>query len=445
MRIGILSLILLIVTGIGYGEEKISLDSCRQMALQHNKQLLIGQERIKQAQYREKTARAAYLPALDFEGGYVYNEKNLAVLNKDIQLLLEKFIPKDYITYDIQNVFAGAITITQPIYMGGKILAFNNIIKLAENLAHQEQNLTAENVIYSVDVVYWQVVSLKAKEDVARQYVALLDTLGQNVNAMIREGVATRSDALSVSVKRNEAMVDLTKVENGLALSRMALAQICGLPIDYSFTLCDEISTKTSHFSLPQHININDVYRRRNDVKALKTAIKICEQEAKVERAAMLPQIALIGAYSVSNPNSFHGFENKFDGMFSVGATVKIPIWHWGGNYNKYKASKSEITIANLTLEDAMSKISLQVQEAYFKRNEAQKIYTTALSNSANAEENLRTAMLGFREGVITSTKVMEAQTAWLNAQSQLIDSSIDIRLCDVYLSKVLGTLSLNY
>jgi outer membrane protein TolC len=64
-----------------------------------------------------------------------------------------------------------------------------------------------------------------------------------------------------------------------------------------------------------------------------------------------------------------------------------------------------------------------------------------AQSSVQKADENLRTATLGFREGVISSTTVMEAQTAWLQAQSQKIDAEIDVKLSQVNLKKALGVL----
>ena len=64
-----------------------------------------------------------------------------------------------------------------------------------------------------------------------------------------------------------------------------------------------------------------------------------------------------------------------------------------------------------------------------------------ATINVDKANENLRCANLGFKEGVIPSTDVMEAQTAWLQAQSQKIDAEIDLKLSQVNLKKALGTL----
>ena len=120
---------------------------------------------------------------------------------------------------------------------------------------------------------------------------------------------------------------------------------------------------------------------------------------------------------------------------------MTIPIWHWGGNYNKYKAAKSEVNVMKLQLEDAKEMIELQVSQAAFKAREAMKTYTMTSSNLEKANENLRQAELGFKEGMLTVDNVMEAQTAWLKANSENVDAEIDVNLCRVYLSKVLGTM----
>ena len=468
--------IMAMVLGTGAGYAVVPLDSCRSMALRHNKEILIANQKIAAAQYQKDQAKAAYLPSIDFVGGYMYNQKNISLIEEDALLPTKTFnpatgsydfnllmdpstgkpvmvngqvvptqvalLPKEAMTYDIHNVFAGALTLTQPVYMGGKIKAMNDITRYAEALATTMRNKAVEDVVYQVDAAYWQVVSLKAKERLARSYVNLLDTLNHNVEAMVHEGIATKADALSVAVKLNEANVDMTKVTNGLALSRMLLSQLCGLPVNTTFTLADEDSERLGEQPLvATSYNMDDVYARRHDINALQLGVKIYEKKAKVAMSDMLPQVALMGMYSVSNPNSFNGFKNKFGGAFSVGATLKIPLWHWGGNYNKYRVAKTEAVIQNLELENARDKIALQVNQASFKAQEAIKTYESTRSNLAKAEENLRMAQIGFKEGVMPVDNVMAAQTAWLKANSEVIDAQIDVQLCNVYLSKVLGTM----
>ena len=457
-------------------QDVVSLDSCRQMALKSNRQLMISQRAIDKARYQKEEAFAAYLPAIDFAGGYTYNQRKLSIFDSDQMLPTKSFdpatgqyefnlvknpatgepilhdgqpipstvalIPKSAMEYDIHNVFFGAITLTQPIYMGGKIVAMNKITRDAETLARNMHDNEVENVIYAVDAAYWQVVSLKAKHELATSYVALLDSLDRNVRLMFDQGVATRADVLSVDVKFNSAQVDLAKVENGLVLSRMALAQVCGLPVNTVFTLKDEGITEAHLTAEVAHdYNMEDVYARRPDLEALRMGVEIAGHQKQVALSSMLPNVALIGAYSFSNPNMYDGFKKRFKGAFSVGAMVTIPIWHWGGNYNKYRAAKVDETIMELKLSDARTMVDLQVRQAAFKTTEAYKTYNTAKSNLASADENLRCADLAFREGMATTDNVLEAQTAWLKAHSEEIDAMIDVHLCNVYLSKCLDTL----
>jgi outer membrane protein TolC len=148
-----------------------------------------------------------------------------------------------------------------------------------------------------------------------------------------------------------------------------------------------------------------------------------------------------MGGYNVTNPNVLNGFQRKFGGFWNVGVLVRVPIWNWGDVMYKVRASKGATSIASLELLEAREKIELQVNQNTFRVNEANKKLSMAQSNIARAEENLRTANIGFQEGVITLTTVMEAQTAWLQAQSQKIDAEIDVKLSQVDLQKSLGTL----
>lgn len=455
----------------------VPLDSCRAWALESNKQLMMSRAGIQKARYQKEEAFAAYLPSLDFTGGYAYNQRELSIFDSDQLLPTQSFnpatgkyefnlvkdpvtgipikgpngqyipstvalIPKEAMTYDIHNVFFGALTLTQPVFMGGKIVALNRITRDAEVLAEALHNNEAANVVYAVDAAYWQVVSLKAKYSLATSYVALLDSLSSDVHAMFDQGVCTRADVLSVDVKLNSARVDLNRVENGLVLSRMALAQVCGLPVDTTFPLADEDMSAASVTDKAQLYDMADVYSRRQDLQALRMGVQIAGHKAQIARSSMLPTVAVVGAWNVSNPNMYDGFKKEFKGAFSVGATVTVPLWHWGGNYNKYRAAKVDEQIMQMRLDDAYTMVDLQVRQAAFKASEAAKTYRTAESNLASADENLRSATLAFAEGVATAENVLAAQTAWLKAHSEQIDAMIDVRLCDVYLSKCLGTLN---
>ncbi len=453
----------------------VTLDSCRHMALRNNKEIQQASMGIEKAAYQRKEAAAAYLPQFDLTAGYIYNSRKVSLIKEDQLLPTKSFnpqtgqydynllidpttgypvqvngqyvpttvalLPKSGMTYNIHNLMGGALTVTQPIYMGGKITAMNQITELAQQLAQEMLDGKVEDVIYNVDATYWQVISLCAKQKLARSYVGLVEKLDNDVKAMVNEGVATLANQLAVDVKLNEANVDLTKVDNGVTLSRMLLAQLCGLPVNTMMTLADEGHDELNISLAPSTYNLDEVYSKRHDVRSLELATKIYDQQVKVARSEMMPKLAAVAAVHATNPNSYDGFENRFGAAFSVGATLRMPLWHWGGLSNKVKAAQVEANVKRLELDDAKEKIALQISQAAFRYQEAFKTYEATKANLAQANENLRIADLAFKEGMGTVDDVLTAQTAWLKANSEKIDAEIDVQLTHEFLDKVMGTM----
>lgn len=488
LRMAVAAALLLLPVAEGGAQTVLSLDSCRALAIANNKELLISGEKINAAHYRKRAAFTNYLPEISASGGYIRNQREISLLSDAqksaisglgttvggaftqagqllaqsspqmaqqlaplFQVLQGQLVPTfdavgqsliDALRTDTRNVFAGAITLTQPLYMGGKIRAYNKITNYAEQLARQQHNTGMQEVILSTDQVYWQVVSLVNKKKLAESYLSLLRKMDGDVQKMIAEGVATKADGLTVSVRLNEAEMTLTKVEDGLSLSRMLLCQLCGLDLSTDISLVDEEMENLPVATSTIDADVDMAFSNRPELRSLELATEIYRQKVKVTRASHLPSLALMGSLSASNPSVFNSFEKKFKGMWSVGVMVNVPIWHWGEGYYQVKAAKSEARIAQYQLDDAKEKIELQVNQASFKVKEAEKKLVMAEKNREKADENLRTATLGFREGVIPTNNLLEAQTAWLSAQSDKIDAQIDVKLTDICLKKALGTLS---
>lgn len=444
-RAFVLSLALL-ASAFVYGQRTLTLDECRSLAIQNNKELQIAGEKVRVAGYDKQAALTKYFPQVSAMGTYMRNQKDINLLDDKTVAGLGKLLPIDvgaFTHLDIQDVWLGNVSLVQPVFMGGKIIAYNQITKYAKELAQSMNDLKLQDVIYKTDEAYWQVVSLVNKKKLADSYVSLLRKMDTDVQALIEEGVATQVDGMSVRVKLNQAEMAQTKVDNGLALSRMSLAQLCGLPLDESLALADEnIESLPESTSSSGSFSVEEAFINRQELKSLDYAVRIYKKKEKIALAEHLPSVALTANYLVTNPNSFNGFKNDFGGMFNVGVAVQVPISGWWEGTYKRNAARAETHIKQLELDDAKEKIELQVNQSVYKVNEAGKKLTASSRNKEKAEENLRHATIGFEEGVIPALNLMEAQTAWVEAQSDLIDAQIEVKLTDVYLSKALGRLS---
>ena len=461
---------------------ELNLDSCRAMALRNNKQLNASKLKKDVATNLKKSARTKYLPKVDALGGYEWFSKEISLLNDgqksafsnlgsnilggisgNANNLMTELVGKGLLTpeqgnalgqsvvdafrTDTRNIWAGSVMVRQPIYMGGAIIAANKIADIGEQIADNDLDMQTQQTLYSIDQAYWLAVSLKQKYKLATSYHDLVKKLNEDVHKMIQQGVATKADGLKVDVKVNEAEMKITQAEDGLVLSKMLLCQLCGIPMNQQITLADEDKESLALSGTPvdteqQRVAASDsALNTRPELRMLQNTLDISKQATNLVRAVYLPHVALTGGYTISNPNVFNGFEKKFAGVWNVGVIVQVPVWNWFDGAYKVRAAKAASNIAQMNLDDTREKIHLQIAQSQFKVKEAQKKLSMAMKNIDSAEENLRCANLGFKEGVMEVTDVMAAQTAWQQAQSQKIDAEIDVKLTQVGLNKALGIL----
>ena len=241
---------------------------------------------------------------------------------------------------DTRNMGTVAVMLTQPVYMGGKIVAYNRITRYAEQIASHQHDLTLQEVIVEVDEVYWQIVSLQNKKRLAESFLKLVQKLDNDVQQMITEGVATKADGLSVKVKVNEAQVALIQVDNGLSLSRMLLCQLCGLEMDTPVTLADENTDAIPMLNAATTADVQTAFAHRPELNALSLSTDIYKEKVRLARAEFMPTVALTGGWLGSNPSVFNSFERQFKGMWNVGVMVNIPIVTWGERCYKVNAAR---------------------------------------------------------------------------------------------------------
>lgn len=446
-------------------------EQCRQMAIDNNKVLKMSSAEKQAAYWQRKSAFTNYLPKISATGGYLYTSKPISLLNDEqkatlphigdaaaqaveqlsaaLQLPLGAMLQQplngigqgfvDALNTDTRNAGAIAVMLTQPIYMGGKIKAYNNIARLAEQAADDKYDIALQDLLVEVDETYWQIVALTAKRDLADSYLNLLTELDGDVQAMIAAGVATKADGLSVKVKLNQAQVAKIQVDNGLALLKMLMCQLIGIDLTTPITLADENRLDEVTYTTDLIAGNGDLPANRPELRALGAAAAVDRERIKIARAENLPTVALTGGYMLTNPSLFNGFEKRFTGLWSIGVMVNIPIVTWGDRIYKVRQAKAQSVISQLKLEETTEKIELQVAQCRQQLEESRKRLEASQSAGDVADENLRMATLGMIEGVIPVSNVNEAQTAWLSARSELIAAKIDMRLSQIHLQRALG------
>ena len=485
-NIHIITALLLLCTPLA-AQRSLTLDECRASALEANNSLKLAAEKHAENEALEKIALWQMLPRISANGTYLWMDRTVNLLSDDqkntinnlgtnsmhaigeglksefstipgigdllgqsIENLIENGSIANTINgmgqqivealeTDTRNVIAGAVTVSQPLFMGGKLLALHRTAALLSSLSGIEYDKKREETLIAVDEAYWQVVSVKHKKELAQQYADLLQTLNDNVEQMVEAEVATKGDLTQVRVKLNEAQMSLTKATNGLALAKMLLAQRCGMPLNEDFDVATTLDEKAV-ITVPRvdTVDMEQVWQDRKEMHMLRISDSIAMQNQRIARSMLMPNIALTGGYLFSNPNLFNGFENSLSGSLMAGVVINFPILHPGAFYS-IKAAKHKRQEVAYQMEEAREMIELQVNKLSYELELAYKKLAQSQSNLDNAEENLKLADESFKDGMASSSDLMAAQTAWVQAKGEVLDAEIEIEMSRLYLKQALG------
>lgn len=469
---------------------RYSLQQCRDMALTRGVSSQIQEEARLTAKFNRQAALAAMFPRVSANGGYMWNSRKPHFLANEssfsfgtasvaadgtpsfqwssesslMQLeaalagtALEQPIADfsealgkrladvykyiyDATTVDMTHVVVAQVSVMQPIYTGGRLTQMYKIAKASENIALIQSEAQHDETVSAVDEAYWRVVAVSKKKELAEQYQALLVRLEQDVKVAVDNGLATQSDLLQVMTKRGDADVKKLQAENGLTLCNMALAQLCGLPLSSSFALDESGLTETT---LPtDSIHTEAAVANRSELQLMYEAEKIAKSSAKLASAGLQPNIVAQASYTYTNPNSDNGFSSNWDGkgFFSAGVVVNVPIVQ-ADDILRYRAARHAQKMVELKTEQTRELLTLQTTQANQKLAEAQQKIALAELTRKNAAEVLRMAQESYQAGLITVSELMQAQTMWLSAATDLVDAQAEAKTMETRLRKYLGQL----
>lgn len=445
-----LTAMLLILASAGVSAQVLTLDECRQLALQGNKKMEIDREAVAASADSKKAAMSLFFPQFSANGGYMYNSMDLHLIPGQIQVPIigtitqgEGLLGKAYgaiydkLTLDMHHTLAGQVGVVQPIFLGGKVIQAYKIARSAEHIAQMKQDYDQKDLTIKVDEAYWRVLNVQKKKALAQQYYDLLMKLTSDVEALVEEGVATRADLLKVTMKRHEAEEKLGQATDGLILSKMALCQLIGKELDFDIRVSDQGLEEfyLREVSGPGDDDVNG----REEIQMLEEAENIARAGKWMAASTLMPNVVASANYIMTNKNFSDGMNfNKYYGWVNAGVVVNIPIAHASDIY-KVKAAKHREKMASLAVEEMREMLELQATQSRQQVTAAQRKLIRTQSASENAREVLRMAQEGFDEGVISSTDLMAAQTQWQSAESDRIEAAIELKLAELTYRKNTG------
>lgn len=433
MKTIVLSLLAACLLTNAQAQESISLSwqDCRERALAHNEDLQRADNAVRQAELDKEIALAAYLPKADgmAMGTYLSDMDMMGM------------------TLQMRGAYLAGINLTQPIYTGGRIRAGQKLARIGREAQQENQRKTRMQVIADAANAYWSYIAVSAKVRMLDAYKAQMDTLYRQAENSLAAGMATGNDLLRIRTRQSDIYYQWQKARNGKNLCRLALCHAIGCPLETEILPTDTVIPIEPPSSLDTDISALP------ELALLQKQIEAAEEQVKMTRAAMLPTVALSAGYIYYGNiklNRFtqdadgtpQPFTSKFDdGIWQAMATVSIPLCHWGENLKKVRKSKLDVANARLDLEKNTRLLHIEARQASQNLLDGYCLLKTATLGSQTADENLRIMHDRYLNGMSTLTDLLDAQSQWQQARSNLIDAQTQYKIYETEYLRVTGKL----
>jgi len=402
-------------------QRDLTLEEARRLAVARNNNLKAAQQRIEAAKAQKAEADVKDRPRLDgsITGWYVGDPLN-------------KLLPK----YGVSP----GVTASQPVYAGGRIRAGKEMAAKGVEITEEQKVLTTAEVVLATESAYWLVVSAKEKIKLAQQFARQLEGLYTELNNAYTAGLTYKNDILRVKVQQNDNELNLTRANDALVLSKLNLAQITGMCDCSDFDIPDSVVGEFNKETLSR--SIDEITANRPEIKILQKSIEAEKIQEKILKADFKPTIGLsatgLGGLGKQGINFSKPTSNGFASYYGM-VQLSIPLFDWGQRKQKVKQQQYAISAQQYQLQETKEKISLEVQQAYLQLNESAKRVELSGASLEQADENLRLSNDRLKVGTITGQDVLEAQTIWQQAFSNIIEAKAAYRINEAKLYKALG------
>ena len=411
----------------------LTLQDCRKLALEHNEQIKTANNAVEKAKLDRQIAFAQYLPKVDGSLTGIHM-KDQDIIGMSLQT---------------RGTYMAGINVTLPLYAGGQLTAANRLAQIGQTVSEEQQRKTRMQVIADVDNSYYTLIAVRSKVQMLQAYAQQMQELYNRVQLSVRVQMATENDLLRIASKQSEINYQLQKATNGEQLCQLALANQIGTDFEQTIIPAD---TVLAPVSMPQ---LSEDFSSRPDLHLLQQQVKANELQVKRARANYLPTVALVGTYSHYDNLKLKGALKNLDGTpininhtFRGGRpyallSVNVPIFHWGAELKKVKKAKLDLSNSQLQLEQYERGMRIEVRQAVLNLTDGQRMVETATIGQQQADENLRVMRQKFDNQLCTMTDLLDAQSQWQQARSNLIEAKTQLKIYETEYLRVTGRLNI--
>lgn len=422
-------LIFCVCVSLSAQQRTLTLEECRQNALQHNVKVQKELLEIDDAQQQRREAFTKFFPSVSAIGAAVQFDK------PQVQMDMSAMVGQPVMLEMLKNGVVGAVNLQWPIFVGGQIVNGNKLAKVGYDVKQLQLVQTQNEVSLTAEQYFWQVVALQQKLSTLHLQDQLLASLVRDAQNAVDAGLATRNDLLQAQLQQNKIQSGILTLENNLLICKMLLAQYCGYwsPEDTLFDASklsiDAMIDPASEVVSPTDLLVDHAaaLSATPEFALANQGVKAQRLQYKMEVGAHLPTVAIGGSYSYTNlARNDMGFAENNKNTMLMYAMVNVPLTDWWGGSYSMRRKKNAIRAAELDRQEASQMLIVRMESAYTSLNTAYQQISVARKSIEQAQENLRLEQDFYHAGTSTMSDLLKAQSSFQQANDEFVDAWID-------------------
>jgi outer membrane protein len=423
MKHKILILIAVALSTAAIGQSrKITLQEAIQLAVNNSGQLKGAEAKIEEATAALKEAVERRLPDVTASASYLrlgHPNVNLKTKDNSSSGGTQQSSPS------ISQVAYGMLNASLPIYAGGRIRYGIEAAQYLERAAkfdaesqRPEVEMNAINAYISLYKAGAVVALVKENLETARQRIKDLSNLEQN-------GLLARNDLMKAQLQQSNIELSLLDAENNWKLANVSTNLLLGLPENTVLEVDSaSITPSIAEFKTLETYE-QSALQNRKEIEALNYRTKAASVGVKSASAEKLPSVALTGGYVAADIPGFVTITNAVN----VGVGVQYSLSSLWKNKSKVDQAKSRQKQLEITQSMLNDNIRLQVNKAYQDYLLSQKKTDVFQKAIEQATENFRIVKSKFENSLATTTDVLDADVALLQARINYSNAKADVAL----------------
>jgi len=400
-------------------------------ALDNSYKLKARQERLDQAEFARRQARADFLPKLGTN--YSYNRLSEA------RTFRSTLSPSGDIAVSSQDNYRWSGIVRQPVFTGFALISTYRLAELGIDQSELELELEKLDLVLQVKEAYFNVLAADKAIEVAEQDVETRTWTVKVARSFFDVGMIPINDVLRAEVELANTEQALVRARNAAMVTRARFNTILVRPINRPVVLEDILTYTPVKGEYDEYVD--EALANRPEIKILDVNILQTDQRIRLAKSKYYPEVNLTYEYikegddpSVSG-SPFHD-ANRWEAL----AVLSWTFWEWGKTYYAGREQESVMRQLIQTKMDVEDGIRFEVKDSVLGLETAEKNIPTTQKAVTQGEENLRVNEERYKAQVTTITELLDAQTLLAEARLNYYRALYDHNLARARLERAVGS-----